>query len=166
MPVAKALSFASCFALTIQFLIFAYLYSSHRVRFFRYLVVAWGLMSLAKGLHLAETLVPGQDIAGALINAVFFGATLLVLAAGLAFRSGYRIGWRDLLLGGAGALVATSLGDVSDAGLAVRSIAGVATGATLILAGFQFWPRPPWPSGACTGSWRRSSIPNRDRPPT
>jgi len=99
MPVAKALSFASCFALTIQFLIFAYLYSSHRVRFFRYLVVAWGLMSLAKGLHLAETLVPGQDIAGALINAVFFGATLLVLAAGLAFRSGYRIGWRDLLLG-------------------------------------------------------------------
>src|SRR5216683_8395413 len=145
MPVAKALSFASCFALTIQFLIFAYLYSSHRVRFFRYLVVAWGLMSLAKGLHLAETLVPGQDIAGALINAVFFGATLLVLAAGLAFRSGYRIGWRDLLLGGAGALVATSLGDVSDAGLAVRSIAGVATGATLILAGFQFWPRPAQP---------------------
>jgi two-component system, NtrC family, sensor histidine kinase HydH len=145
MPVAKALSFASCFALTVQFLIFAYLYSSHRVRFFRYLVVAWGLMSLAKGLHLAGTLVPGQDIAGALINAVFFVATLLVLAAGLAFRSGYRIGWRDVLLGGAGALVATSLGDVSDAGLAARSIAGVATGATLILAGFQFWPRAAQP---------------------
>lgn len=116
MPIAKALSLASCFALTVQFLIFAYLYSSHRVRFFHYLVVAWGLMSLAKALHLAGALVPGQELVGALINAVFFVATLLVLAAGLAFRSGYRIGGRDLVLGGAGALVATTLGDISDAG--------------------------------------------------
>ena len=145
MPIAKALSLASCLALLVQFLIFAYLYSSHRVRFFRYLVVAWGLMSLAKVLHLTGTLIPGQDVVGALVNAVFFAATLLVLAAGFAFRSDYRIGPRDLALGGVGALIATALGDISDASLAARSIAGVATGATLMLAGVQFWPRPAQP---------------------
>jgi two-component system sensor histidine kinase HydH len=141
MPISVALSFASVFTLTIQCLVFAYIYSTHRVRFFRYLLWAWGLMSVAKGLHLAGALYPDRDILGALINPVFFGATLLVLAAGLAFRYNYRIGWRDALIGGLGALVAASLGDLSDAGVAARSLAGFATGGTLILAGFQFWPR-------------------------
>src|SRR6266496_697562 len=50
MPISATLTFASALTLTIQFLIFAYLYSSHRVRFFRYLLMAWGLMSLAAGL--------------------------------------------------------------------------------------------------------------------
>ena len=48
MPISKTLVLASALTLTLQFLIFAYLYSSHRVRFFRYLLLAWGLMSLAK----------------------------------------------------------------------------------------------------------------------
>ena len=62
MPTSGALPFASALTLTLQFLIFAYLYSSHRVRFFRYLVVAWGLMSLPTGLHFARYLVPGAEL--------------------------------------------------------------------------------------------------------
>src|SRR5262244_1655314 len=148
MPISAALAFASCVTLTIQFLIFAYLYSSHRVRFFQYLLTAWGLMSAAKGLHLARSLVlarslaPGSaEILGSLISAVFFGATLLILAAGLAFRFDYRIGRRDLLIGVAGMLIAATFGDMSDASVTARSFAGLATGGALLLASVQFWPR-------------------------
>src|SRR5262244_3546992 len=69
MPISAALTFAAALTLTIQFLIFAYLYSSHRVRFFQYLLMAWGFMSLAKGLHLARYIVHGAEIMGALILA-------------------------------------------------------------------------------------------------
>src|SRR5262245_34418116 len=148
MPISAALAFASCVTLTIQFLIFAYLYSSHRVRFFQYLLTAWGLMSAAKGLHLARSLVlarslaPGSaEILGSLISAVFFGATLLILAAGLAFRFDYRIGRRDLLIGVAGMLIAATFGDMSDASITARSFAGLATGGALLVASVQFWPR-------------------------
>jgi len=141
MPTSSALTFAAAVTLTMQFLIFAYLYSSHRVRFFQYLLTAWGLMSLAKGLHVAQALVPGAAILGALINSVFFAATLLILAAGLAFRFDYRIRRRDLLIGVLGTLVAATFGDMSDAGATTRNFAGLATGGALILASVQFWPR-------------------------
>jgi signal transduction histidine kinase len=141
MPISAALGFASALTLAIQFLIFTYLYSSHRVRFFRYLLMAWGLMSVAKGLNLVRSLVPGTDLLSALINAVFFGATLLILAAGLAFRYDYRIRKRDLLLGGLGTLIAGCFGDMSDANATARSSAALATGAVLLLASLQFWPR-------------------------
>ncbi len=141
MSTSSALTFAGAVTLTMQFLIFAYLYSSHRVRFFKYLLIAWGLMSLAKGLHLARDVVPGAEILGALINSVFFGATLLILAAGLAFRFDYRIQRRDLLIGLLGALIAATFGDMSDAAAPTRSFAGLATGGALILASVQFWPR-------------------------
>src|SRR5437867_6875387 len=138
MSASSALTFASAVTLTLQFLIFAYLYSSHRVRFFHYLLLAWGLMSVAKGLHLARTFLPDLDLLGGLINATFFAATLLVLAGGLAFRSNYRIGRRDLLIGVAGALAAASTGALTDGGTAARSWAGLVTGGPAIMAGGQF----------------------------
>ena len=141
MPISAALGFASALTLTIQFLIFAYLYSTHRVRFFQYLLMAWGLMSVAKGLNLARSVAPSTELVSALINAVFFGATLLILAAGLAFRYDYRIKRRDLLLGGVGMLVAGFFGDMSDANATARSSAALATGGVLLLASLQFWPR-------------------------
>jgi len=142
MPISAALAFASAVTLTIQFLIFAYLYSSHRVRFFQYLLTAWGLMSVAKGLHLARSLVPASaEVLGALISAVFFGATLLILAAGLAFRFDYRLQRRDLLIGTVGMLVAATFGDMWDASVTARSFAGLATGGALLVASVQFWPR-------------------------
>jgi signal transduction histidine kinase len=151
MPISKALVLTSAATLTIQFLIFAYLYSSHRVRFFRYLLLAWGLMSLAKVLHAGQILLPDLEILGALINTAFVGATLLVLAGGLAFRFDYQIRRRDLVIGGLAALGALSLGDLSDASVAAQSLAGLATGGILILAGVQFWPRAAQPRyrGAC-----------------
>jgi len=149
MPMASALTFASAFTLTMQFLIFAYLYSFHRERFFHYLLLAWGLMSLAKGLLLARAFVPDLEVLRALINATFFVAILLVLAGGLAFRRDYRIGLRDVLIGVLGAVAAAGIGDLSDGsvaaqsfvGMPARSVVGVITGGILIAAGRQFWPR-------------------------
>ena len=149
MPMASALTFASAFTLTLQFLIFVYLYSFHRERFFHYLLLAWGLMSLAKGLYLARAFVPDLEVLSALINATFFVATLLVLAGGLAFRTDYRIGLRDALIGVLGGVAAAGIGDLSDGSVAARSfvgmpalgVVGVITGGILIVAGLQFWPR-------------------------
>jgi two-component system sensor histidine kinase HydH len=149
MPMASALTFASALTLTLQFLIFAYLYSFHRAPFFHYLLLAWGLMSLAKGLYLARVFVPDLEVLSALINATFFVATLLVLAGGLAFRTDYRIGPRDVLIGVLAGLAAAGIGDLSDASVAARSLVGVPTrsivgaitGGILIVAGLQFWPR-------------------------
>src|SRR6202045_711473 len=140
MPMASALTFASAFTLTMQFLIFVYLYSFHRERFFHYLLLAWGLMSLAKGLNLARAFVPDLEVVSALINATFFVATLLVLAGGLAFRSDYRIGLRDVLIGVLGGAAAAGIGDLSDGSVAAQSfvgmpamsVVGVITGGILI----------------------------------
>ena len=138
---SSALTFASVLTLTFQFLIFAYVYSSHRERFFYYLLLAWGLMSVSKGLHLARTFLPEWDVLSALLNASFLVATLLVLASGLALRSDYRISKRALVISGLGALVAAGFGDLSDASVTARSTAGFVTGGILILGGLQFWPR-------------------------
>ena len=149
MPMASALACASALTLTLQFAIFVYLYSFHRARFFHYLLLAWGLMSLAKGLYVARIFVPNLEVVTSLINATFFVATLLVLAGGLAFRIGYRIGPRDVVIGVLAALAATGIGDLSDTnvatvtfmGLPARNVVGVITGGILIAAGLQFWPR-------------------------
>src|SRR5712671_7833629 len=145
MPMASALVFAAALSLTLQFLIFAYLYSFHRARFFHYLLLAWGLMSLAKGLYLARAFVPDLDVLTALINATFFVATLLVLAGGLAFRTDYRVGLRDVLIGVLGGVAAAGIGDLSDGSIAARSfvgmpplsVVGAITGRILIVAGLQ-----------------------------
>ena len=141
MPMASALVFAAALSLTLQFLIFVYLYSFHRARFFHYLLLAWGLMSLCKGLYLARAFVPSLDVLSALVSATAFVATLLVLAGGLAFRTDYRIGRRDLLIGVLAGFAVAGIGDLSDASVAARGFVGVVTGGVLIAAGLQFWPR-------------------------
>ena len=57
MSVPLMLTFVSTVVFAIQLLIFAYLYSSHRVRFFQYLLLAWGAYTLSKGLKLVDVLV-------------------------------------------------------------------------------------------------------------
>src|SRR6266581_2021372 len=91
MPVSLTLTFVSTFAFAIQLLIFAYLYSSHRLRFFQYLLLAWGAYTLSKGLKVADG---------------------FMLAAGLAFRWNYRLRGRDLLVGAALALVLALASDM------------------------------------------------------
>ena len=56
MSVPLMLTFVSTVVFAIQLLIFVYLYSSHRVRFFQYLLLAWGAYTLSKGLRLVDAL--------------------------------------------------------------------------------------------------------------
>ncbi|MGH7390633.1 MAG: two-component system sensor histidine kinase NtrB [Candidatus Rokuibacteriota bacterium] len=163
MSASLVFGFVSTLAFAIQFLIFVYLYPSHRVRFFTYFVWAWGLFTASKGLKLAETILPaGVDLTPA-VNAATVLASLCVLAAGLAYRRDYRVRPRDLVIGAAVtglAAVAAGTGDISEGGTVPRIAVGVLLGATQIAAGLAFWPAPP-PVGArgarflalCLGTW-------------
>src|SRR5262245_66073540 len=82
MPVPMLLTFVSTVAFAIQLLIFAYLYSSHRVRFFQYLLFAWGAYTLSKGLKLADALVFGLDQARVPTGVAHVGAGWFVAARG------------------------------------------------------------------------------------
>ena len=62
MSVPLMLTFVSTVVFAIQLLIFAYLYSSHRVRFFQYLLLAWGAYTLSKGLKLVDVALPEPRI--------------------------------------------------------------------------------------------------------
>jgi signal transduction histidine kinase len=137
MPVPLMLTFVSTVAFAIQLLIFAYLYSSHRVRFFRYLLFAWGTFTLSKGLRLADVLVLDSHDPSFATGVAAVAAVGLTLAAGLAHRWDYRLGGRDLVAGAGAAGLLTLAGGAGGSGqLAV----GVVLGAVQIAAGLLFWP--------------------------
>ena len=139
MPVPLVLTFVSMVAFAIQLLIFAYLYSSHRVRFFQYLLVAWGAYTLSKGLKLVDVLVLGNDQPGFLTDVVTVAAVGFTLAAAFAHRWGYRLRGRDLLGGAAVAVLLSLAGDVGTWEEGQRAV-GVALGAVQMAAGVLFWP--------------------------
>src|SRR4030095_15820776 len=91
MPVPLVLTFVSMVAFAIQLLIFAYLYSSHRVRFFQYLLLAWGAYTLSKGLKLVDVLVLEAAHPGFVTDLATVAAVGLTLAAALAYRWSYRL---------------------------------------------------------------------------
>jgi signal transduction histidine kinase len=133
------LSFVSTLALAIQFFIFVYLYSSHRVRFFLYLLWAWGFFTLSKGLKLVETVLPIGPLGDALISVAGVAALACVVAAALAYRWDYRVRRRDGLgavLVALGAALANQWAPEIDRSLAL--ILGVVQ----VEAGMLFWPRP------------------------
>jgi signal transduction histidine kinase len=137
-PVPLTLTFVSTIAFAIQLLIFAYLYSSHRVRFFQYLLVAWGAYTLSKGLKVVDSLVvdlqhPSFGTEVATVAAVGF-----TLAAALAHRWDYRVRGRDLVIGAAVALLLALTSDLG--GGAGQPFVGVLMGAVQIVAGVLFWP--------------------------
>src|SRR5262245_41648117 len=103
MPVPLFLKLCAAVIFGIQFLIFVYLYSSHRVSFFRYLVWAWGFFVVAKVSALSVTLVPGGTSAVLAFVGDLDGilADLAVVAAALAFGWGYRIERWHAVAGGA-----------------------------------------------------------------
>src|SRR6266705_4416282 len=112
MSVPLTLTFVSTVAFAIQLLIFAYLYSSHRVRFFQYLLLAWGAYTLSKGLKLVDVLVLGIDRASFATDVATVAAVGFTLAAAFAHRWDYRLrGW-DVLLG-TGAAVLMGLASAS-----------------------------------------------------
>src|SRR5438477_12347049 len=81
MPVPLTLTFVSTVAFAIQLLIFAYLYSSHRLRFFQYLLLAWGAYTLSKGLKLVDVLVLNVDHSGFATSVATVAAVGFMLAA-------------------------------------------------------------------------------------
>lgn len=145
------LNFVSLVALSIQVLIFLYLYSSHRVRFFGYLIWAWGLFVVWNSLNLiAQFFHPAWGVS-AVMTAAGASGNLLVLASGLAFRWDYRICWQHAALGAAYAIVAGLLGRPAGVGMGMHASEGIFSGGVLILGGLAFWPprsMPTPPRGA------------------
>jgi signal transduction histidine kinase len=147
MPVPLLLTCISTVAFAIQLLIFAYLYSSHRLRFFRYLLFAWGAYGLSKGLRLVDVLVFGLDSPSVVTGFATVAAVGFMLAAALAHRWGYRLRPGDVLVGGSLALVlalATTLG----AGSEGLQVVGVGLGLVQMAAGALFWPSHGRTTGA------------------
>src|SRR5438093_786972 len=91
MPAPLILTFVSTLAFAIQLLIFAYLYSSHRVRFFQYLLLAWGAYTLSKGLRLVDGLVLDVHHPSFATDAATVAAVGFTLAASFAHRWDYRL---------------------------------------------------------------------------
>ena len=139
--VSLLLTFVSTLAFGIQFLIFVYLYPSHRVRFFNYLVWAWGFFILSKGLKLADTILPAAVDLNGLMGAAYVGAQFFIVAAALAYRYDYAIRRRDAILGGLWALGAFWTGNLALAAPPVREAIGVLLGGAQFVAGLAFWLR-------------------------
>ena len=142
MPVPLLLTFVSTVAFAIQLLIFAYLYSSHRVRFFQYLLLAWGAYTLSKGLKLVDMVVFDLEQPGVVTGVATVAAVGFMLAAAFAYRWDYRLRGRDLLVGGAFALLLSLANDVGGADEGLRLV-GVGLGAVQMVAGALFWPPRP-----------------------
>jgi len=147
MPTQFMPIFLSALAFGTQFLIFVYLYSSHRVLFFRYLVWAWGFFTLSRGLRLLRVFVPGTVGLTELLQAASVMAVFCVLSAGLLYRWDYRLKRRDVLIACLLALAMGILGDFTEAHLTIRATVGLILGGALIAAGRAFWPR----AGVSTG---------------
>ncbi|PYN41255.1 MAG: hypothetical protein DME00_32155 [Candidatus Rokuibacteriota bacterium] len=138
MPAPLILTFVSTVAFAVQLLIFAYLYSSHRVRFFQYLLLAWGAYTLSKGLKLVDVLVLGVDHPSFVTDLTTVAAVGFTLAAAFAHRWSYRLNARDVLIGTAVAVGLTLAGDVSVD--ETQRAVGITLGVVQMAAGFLFWP--------------------------
>ena len=141
MRIPLLLTFVSTLAFGLQFLIFVYLYPSHRIRFFNYLVWAWGCFILSKGLRLAEVL-PGvtADLSGADERRRRHRA---VLHRGGGPRLPERLRHSPSRRGSRGtfALGGLWLGDLSQAHPLMRDGIGVVLGAAQFGAALAFWGR-------------------------
>src|SRR6266581_2645416 len=98
MPVSLTLTFVSTVAFVIQLLIFAYLYSSHRVRFFQYLLLVWGVYILSKGFKFVDVFVLDIDHVSFATEVSTVAAVGLTLAVAFAHRWDYRLRGRDVLV--------------------------------------------------------------------
>ena len=146
MPVSLMLTFVSTLAFAIQLLIFAYLYSSHRVRFFQYLLWAWGAYTVSKGVKLVGVAVPVlSDLTPACSGVASVVAVGFTLAAALAHRWDHRLSRHDLVLGSATAVMVGIVGETATSE-GVARLVGWSLGGVQILAGILFWPARTHPT--------------------
>src|SRR5438094_7965132 len=104
--------FAWTVAFAVQLLIFAYLDSSHRVRFFQYLLLAWGAYTLSKGLKLVDVLLLGVEHPSFVTDLTTVAAVGFTVAAAFAHRWRYLLHARGVLLATAVAVGTRLAGDV------------------------------------------------------
>jgi signal transduction histidine kinase len=142
MPAPLMLTFVSTLAFAFQFLIFAYLYATHRIRFFQYLLWAWGFFTLSKGLKLVEVALSGTNLVDPLMSVAGVAALFWLLAGALAYRWDYRVRRRDVLGATALALAVAALGEIAAPGGGIDIVVGTALGLTQVGAALAFWPRP------------------------
>jgi hypothetical protein len=140
MSTAMMFKSVTTIALYIQLLILIYLYSSHRARFFRYLVWAWSLFVIAKGSYMIQQFLPDAVEVLPFFNAAGYAGDLFILAAGLAYRRDYRIRWYHAAIGMAYAIVAAFLSHPAEAGMDMSMARRVVGGGALMAAGLAFWP--------------------------
>jgi signal transduction histidine kinase len=146
MSLPLTLTFVSTVAFAIQLLIFAYLYSSHRVRFFQYLLLAWGAYTHSKGLKYVVVLLLDIHHSSFATEVTSVAAVGFMLAAAVAHRWNYRLHARDVLLGTGTAVLLALVSDVGP-GDAWQRVVGVGLGSVQMAAGVLFWP----PRGRATG---------------
>ena len=139
MSVPLMLTFVSTVVFAIQLLIFVYLYSSHRVRFFQYLLLAWGAYTLSKGLRLVDALFLDIHHPSFVTDVATIAAVGFTLAAAFAHRWDYRLHGRDLLVG-AGAVTLLALASNLGGNDEGQRIVGLSLGVVQMAAGVLFWP--------------------------
>lgn len=93
MTTTITLKFITSVVLYVQLLMLISLYSAHRVRFFCYLVWAWSLFVIAKASYMTQQFFPEATGVLPFFDAAGSAGDLLILAAGLAYRWGYRLRW-------------------------------------------------------------------------
>ena len=135
MSLPLTVTFVSTLAFAIQLLIFAYLYSSHRVRFFNYLLWAWGAYTLSKGLKLLDVLVVDTIPVTLAMDVATVAAVGFTLAAALAHRWDYRLGAHDVTVGLALAVAVAAAGSIGNA--IAGHVVGMGLGAVQLAAGVQ-----------------------------
>jgi signal transduction histidine kinase len=138
MPLPLILTFVSMLAFAIQLLIFAYLYSSHRVRFFHYLLWAWGAYTMSKGLKVLDVFVTDGVPVTFAMDVATVAAVGFTLAAALAHRWDYRLGPRDATVGLGLAVIVAAVSDVG--GGEAAHVVGMGLGVVQVAAGVLFWP--------------------------
>src|SRR5215510_3106454 len=137
MPAPLILTFVSTVAFAVQLMIFAYLYQSHRLRFFQYLLLAWGAYTLCKGLKLVDVLVLGVDHPSFATGLTTIVAVGLTLAAAFAHRWNYRVRARDVAIG---TVLAVGLTLAGDAGDDAQRAVDIVLGGIQMTTGLLFWP--------------------------
>jgi len=151
MPISVTLNLVAAVALAVGLKIFIYLYLSNRVRFFRYVVWAWGCYAGSKTLQLAHDLMAGVPaLVGTAVGLSAIG-DFLILASALALRWSYSIRPLQALVVAVYALSVARYG--SRFGLAgVYESGGIVSGVVLLLSALAFWPRRQT-EGRLAGQW-------------
>lgn len=142
MPAPLVLKFISTLVFAIQFLIFVYLYLSHRIRFFNYLLWGWGFFTVSKGLKLAEAVLPPGVRLDPLMDTAAIAAVSCVLLGAAAYRWDYRLRRRDALVAGTLTAVVVTLSELWATGPVLELALALSLGFAQVAAGLAFWPRP------------------------